>query len=209
MSNNPAIVFPPGEGARADGVEIRHGNILDPGTRALGTGAGRVQVHEIIHTLGLPDLGGRAVGWDPLAVGVELPGTTHLLGWHSWLLGWLDPPQLTCVSTGSVEETLTPIAVAGGKKLVVAPITETVAYAVEVRRRVGRDQGACGEGVLVYRIDSTRASYEDPIVLLGTPRCGNVTPGAFPTGQTAEDGLVKVEVLATNGRDYRVRVTKK
>ncbi len=209
-SNNPAIMFPPGEGALADGVEIRHGNILDPDTRALGTGSGRVQVHEIMHTLGLPDLGGRAFGWDPLSAGVELPATTHLLGWHNWLLGWLEPQQLTCVSSpGSAEETLTPIAVAGGKKLVVVPITETLAYAVEVRRPIGRDRAACGEGVLVYRIDSTKASYEDPIVLLGTPRCGTVTPGAFQTGQTAEDALVKVDVLATNGRDYRVRVTKK
>lgn len=210
MSNNPAITLPPGQGAFADGVEIRLGNILDPDTRRWGNSAGRVQVHEVMHTLGLPDLGGRAFGWDPLSAGNEPPPATHLLGWHSWLLGWLDPAQLTCVSSpGTLEETLTPIAATGGKKLVVVPITPTTAYAVEVRRPIGRDRAACGEGVLVYRLDSTKMSYEDPIVLLGTPRCGNITPGAFQTGQTAEDALVKVEVLATNGRDYRVRVTKK
>ena len=104
---------------------------------------------------------------------------------------------------------MTPIAVKGGKKLVVVPVTTTVAYAVEVRRPIGLDRGACDEGVIVYRIDSTRASYEAPIVLLGKPRCSNVSPGAFKTGQMAEDASVKVEVLAQNGRDYRVRVTKK
>ena len=166
--------------------------------------------HELLHTLGLPDLGGRAVGWDPLAVANEPPSLTHLLGWHKWLLGWIDPAQLTCLSAaGTIEETLAPMAVRGGKKLVVVPISDTFAYAVEARKRIGFDKNACEEGVLVYAIDSTKVSYEDPIILEGTPRCGNVTPGAFATGGVHEDQYVKVEVLAQDGKNYRVRVTRK
>ena len=135
--------------------------------------------HEQLHVLGLPDLGGRAVGWDTTSYGHDPPGLTHLLGWHKWQLGWIDPAQLTCLSRpGTVEETLTPMAVRGGKKLVVVPISDTFAYAVEARKRIGYDKNACEEGVLVYAIDSTRGGYEDPIVLKGQPRCGNVTPGA-------------------------------
>ena len=71
------------------------------------------------------------------------------------------PRQLTCLSApGTVEETLTPMAVRGGKKLVVVPISNTYAYAVEVRKRIGYDKNACEEGVLVYastrRVGSTR-----------------------------------------------------
>jgi M6 family metalloprotease-like protein len=191
----------------ADGKQILYGVFLGPDV------AGRVPniwSHEQLHVLGLPDLGGRAVGWDTTSYANDPPGLTHLLGWHKWLLGWLDPPQLTCVSApGTIEETLMPSAVADGKKLAVVPVAPYLAYAVEVRRRIGYDRLACGEGVLVYSIDSRRGGYEDPIVLLGSPRCGNVTPGAFQTGGVAENEHVKVEVLATDGRNYRVRVTKK
>ena len=89
------------------------------------------------------------------------------------------------------------------------PISDTFAYAVEARKRIGYDRYACEEGVLVYAIDSTRGGYEDPIVLKGQPRCGNVTPGAFRTGGVHDDQYVRVEVLATDGKNYRVRVTKK
>ena len=143
-------------------------------------------------------------------MGNDPPGLSHLLGWHKWQLRWIDPPQLTCLSSpGTIEETITPIAVRGGKKLVVVPISDTYAYTVEARRRIGYDKNACEEGVLVYAIDSTRGGYEDPVILKGQPRCGNVTPGAFRTGQVHDDQYVKVEILATDGRSYRVRVTKK
>jgi M6 family metalloprotease-like protein len=191
----------------ADGRPIQFGVFLGPDV------SGRVpQIwnHEQLHVLGLPDLGGRAVGWDTTSYANDPPGLSHLLGWHKWQLRWIDSPQLTCIEApGTVEETLTPIAAPGGKKLVVVQVDSYLAYAVEVRRRIGYDRLACGEGVLVYKIDSRRGGYDDPIVLLGTPRCGNVTPGAFQTGAVAENEHLKVEVLATDGRNYRVRVTKK
>jgi M6 family metalloprotease-like protein len=196
--------FPP---IVADGTRIRFGVFLGPDV------TGRVPniwIHEQLHVLGLPDLGGRAIGWDPTSYGNDPPGLTHLLAWHKWQLRWIDTGQLTCVTApGTLEETLTPNASRGGKKAVVVPVSGTFAYAVEVRKRLGYDKNACEQGVLVYAIDSTRGGYEDPIVLKGSPRCGNVTPGAFQTGGVHEDQYVKVEVLAQDGRNYRVRVTKK
>ncbi len=196
--------FPP---IVADGRQITFGVFLGPDV------TGRVPNiwnHEQLHVLGLPDLGGRAIGWDTTSYGNDPPGLTHLLGWHKWQLRWIDPDQLTCLSApGTVEETLSPMAVRGGKKLVVVPISNTYAYAVEARKRIGYDKNACEEGVLVYAIDSTRGIYEDPIVLKGPPRCGNITPGAFRTGGEHEDQYVKVAVLAQDGKNYRVRVTKK
>jgi M6 family metalloprotease-like protein len=212
LTGNPAISLPLAglpEGIQVDGRAMKFGNVFS-GDIHEQPGLPNKWTHELLHTLGLPDLGGRAVGWDPLAVGNDPPGLTHLLGWHKWLIRWIDPPQLTCLTApGTIEETLTPIAVRGGKKLVVMPVSDSYAYAVEGRRRIGYDRNICEEGVLVYSIDSTRASYEDPIVLRGPPRCGNVTPSAFKSGDIVEDQYVKVEVLATDGRNYRVRVTKK
>ena len=213
LTGNPALSLPAAglpNGISVDGTRVKFGNFLSGDIASQGQNATKTWTHELLHTLGLPDLAGRAVGWDPLAVGSEPPSLTHLIGWHKWLLGWIDPPQLTCLSApGTLEETLTPIAERGGKKLVVVPISSTFAYAVEVRKRIGFDKNACEEGVLVYSIDSTKLSYEDPIILAGPPRCGNVTPGAFATGGVHEDQYVKVEVLAQDGKNYRVRVTRK
>ena len=47
------------------------------------------------------------------------------------------------------------------------------------------------------------------LAVKGPPACGVASPGALATGETFEDPQVKVEVLATDGRAYRVRVTKK
>ena len=97
--------FPP---IVADGRQITFGVFLGPDV------TGRVPNiwnHEQLHVLGLPDLGGRAIGWDTTSYGVDPPGLTHLLGWHKWQLRWIDPAQLTCLSApGTVEETLTPMA---------------------------------------------------------------------------------------------------
>ena len=213
IGGNPALSLPAAgapNGISADGVQVKFGNIFTGDITSQGANLTKSWTHELLHTLGLPDLAGRAVGWDPLAVGSEPPSLTHLLGWHKWLLGWIDPSQLTCLSEpGTLEETLTPMAIRGGKKLVVVPISNTFAYAVEARKRIGFDRNACEEGVLVYTIDPTKASYFDPIILKGQPRCGNVTPGAFATGGVHEDAYVKVEVIAQDGKNYRVRVTKK
>ena len=197
-----------GSGVRADGTEIRYGVVLGPSILDSGTPGNTVN-HEFLHTLGLPDVHGGAstVGsWDPMAQN----SATHLLGWHKWLLGWLDPAQLSCqLQPGTREETLGPLHTPGGKKLVVVPTSATTAHAIEVRRRGGYDGGICKEGVLVYRIDSLTPSAQGPISV------GNREGGCFPAGSpyvvggVFDDAAVKVEVLASDGRAYRIRVTRK
>ena len=167
LTGNPALSLPAAglpNGISVDGTQVKFGNFLSGDIASQGQNVTKTWTHELLHTLGLPDLAGRAVGWDPLAVGSEPPSLTHLIGWHKWLLGWIDPPQLTCLSApGTLEETLTPIAERGGKKLVVVPISSTFAYAVEVRKRIGFDKNACEEGVLVYcdRLDEAELRGPD------------------------------------------------
>ena len=123
---------------------------------------------------------------------------------------WIDPDQLTCLrNAGQLEETLTPNARAGGKKMVVVPTGASTAYVLEVWRRLGYDLSICRDGVLLYTIDSQLRSDQGAIEAKSSgPGCSpDATP--FDVGHTYEDSVVKVEVLATDGSAYRVRVTKK
>ena len=74
-------------GISVDGTQVKFGNFFSGDIGSQGQNVTKTWTHELLHTLGLPDLAGRAVGWEPLAVGSEPPSLTHLLGWHKWLLG--------------------------------------------------------------------------------------------------------------------------
>lgn len=217
--NNLGWARLPGHGIQTSEGEIRHGAMLTSDVGRYGPGAHRAANHEFIHSMGLPDIygGDHSTGsWDPLSAlpGGPPPGT-HLLGWHKWLFGWLDPQQLTCVSApGSVEETLTANAARGGKKLVVVPTGPSTAFIVEARLKVGYDQAICEEGVLVYDIDSqidnaAEKSGRGPLSIKGPRRCVAGGAGALHPGEVYEDGAVKVEVLGRDTSSFRVRVTKK
>ena len=143
------------------------------------------------------------------------PPATHLLGWHKWRLGWLDPSQLTCVSAYRPDR--------GDahadrdrrrKKLVLVPTSPSTTYVLEARSRVGYDQAICEEGVLVYNVDSQiqNAQLKDGrgvIAVKGPRRCDRNSAGALHTGEVFEDTAVKVEVLARDATAFRVRITRK
>lgn len=148
--------------------------------------------------------------WDP-GWAVALPfATVHPIAWHKWMFRWIDPEQITCLrAAGQLEETLTPTAQAGGQKMVVVPTGASTAYVLEVRRRLGYDRSICSEGVLVYTVNSQLRADQGAIE--GKTSGSNCSPDVAPfaVGQTYEDSAVKIEVLATDGSAYRVRVTKK
>jgi hypothetical protein len=205
-----------GHGVLAGGTEIRFGMLMSPSRRGAPFESAHV-IHRMLASLGTPTLGENSTKplghWDPNftdATGATGPKTAHLLGWHKWMLRWLTPEQLTCLHEPSTaEETLTPIARAGGKKLVVVPTSPSTAYAIEVRRKAGYDRGICREGVLVYTLDSQILSGNGPIE--GKSAGSGCSPDVMPfgVGGVYEDAAVKVEVLATDGSAYRVRVAKK
>jgi M6 family metalloprotease-like protein len=209
---NTAFARFPERGVRADGTEVRFGALMGS-ARWPGLFHSTVAMHEHLHSMGLPDLGyaGKTLGrWDPMFADDAGTSTTHVLAWHKWLLGWIDASQITCLlQPGQLEETLTPLARPGGKKALVVPTSASTAYVLEVRRKLGYDSAICTEGVLLYTVDSQVRNGEGPIEgKSATTRCA---PQATPlaVGQAYEDGAVKVEVLATDGDAYRVRVTRK
>jgi M6 family metalloprotease-like protein len=189
--------------------------------------------HELGHHLGLPDLSYRpadvydftfVAGWDMQENPAGMLRGSDFLAWNKQRLGWIDPKQIRGLTgPGTVEETIAPVESAGGVKLIVAQTAPTFLYAVEVRRRLGNDATmTCDEGVLVYTVDSTKRNGLGPKFVhaaqMGPDQskvstCGLKYAAPFDLGpgevSVFEDSAVKVEVLSTDGANYRVRVTRK
>jgi M6 family metalloprotease-like protein len=233
-ADSPAISFSPtfnvfaGGGVAADGTEIRNAVTFGQDIRFPRWGA-HVFEHETGHIFGLPDLYdfSRSTnflefvgGWDTLSW-VE-PGA-EFVAWEKWKLGWLDPAQLRCLSTsGQMEETMSPLESAGGIKALVVPTSTSAAYVVEVRQATGGDAGLCDHGVLLYTVDAKTATGAGPIRVIGAnsgsdptqlEKCGPLYDAPFDVGPgertTFENATLKLEVLATDGASYRVRLTRK
>jgi M6 family metalloprotease-like protein len=204
----------------------------------LVTGAGATHdflTHELGHHMGIPDLSykpdpqtpydfTRVAGWDMQDNPAGVFGGADYMAWNKWRLGWLDPPQIRGLTApGTVETTLAPVETAGGIKLITAHVSPSYLYAVEVRRHYGNDAASvCDEGVLVYTVDSTKRNGLGPKFVFEShrgndptriSRCGLKYEAPFDVGpgevSTFEDANVKVEVLSTDGVNYRVRVTRK
>ncbi|MFJ5266289.1 M6 family metalloprotease domain-containing protein [Streptomyces sp. NPDC088387] len=214
----------------ADGVPVSNASFVysrqDDGSGSYDKTGYRVLPHENGHVFGLPDLytqeGGGAVGhWDIMSE--DWGSNNDLLGWHKWKLGWLDAKQVTCVSRpGTTEHTLTPLARAGGAKLVVVPLDRRTGYAVELRTRAGNDEAVCRAGVLIYRVDADVDTGQGPVRVYdsrrdsgGCTRAPNVhaelSDAPFTPGETFRDPKngVRITVASADldGR-YVVRVSR-
>ena len=191
--------------------------------------------HETGHHLGLPDTSYKpdpetpydftfVAGWDVMDNPAGMAHGGDLFAWSKWRLGWIDAKQVRGLTApGSLEETVAPVETAGGVKLVVAQTSPTFLYAIEVRRKLGNDASStCDDGVLVYTVDSTKRNGLGPKFVHAAQTatdeskvatCGLKYAAPFDVGpgevSTFEDASVKVEVLSTDGVNYRVRVTRK
>ncbi len=181
-------VFAHGWSFNADGQTIENSISLRYGDPYWAGGmAGGVIAHELGHNLGLPDLYDKHVGFDfysdsdsewilPYEV-VRFVGEFGIMGgygefsnnemfaWSRWRLGWLRDTQVACITSFPASVWLTPLAIPGGIKAVVVPLTETTAVVVESRRKLGYDSDLRKEGALVYKVDTSVPSGEGPIVV--------------------------------------------
>ncbi|MEH0556062.1 M6 family metalloprotease domain-containing protein [Streptomyces sp. B21-101] len=215
----------------ADGVSVANASFVysrqDDGSGSYDRTGYRVLPHENGHVFGLPDLytqeGGGAVGhWDIMSE--DWGANNDLLGWHKWKLGWLDASQIACAATpGTTEYPLTPLARAGGPKLVFVPLSDRTGYAVEMRARGGNDEAVCRPGVLIYKVDADVDTGMGPVTVYdshpdsgGCTRSPNVhaelSDAPFAPGQSFKDPKrgIRITVTGTDSEDgYRVRVTRR
>jgi M6 family metalloprotease-like protein len=232
VERSPAFQSYRGSGIHVDGTEIRYGATFFDDTRDDARYAANVLIHETGHDLGLPDLYDVpdpkfwslfrfAGGWDMMSW--NDPGA-HFVAWEKWKLGWLDAAQLTCLtSPGEVTTTVTPLEQAGGLKAVVVPLSNTAAYVVEARRKIGEDASLCDEGVLVYKVDASVHTGYGPVQVAAAQqdtssamrdRCGPLYNATFDkaTGEVARfddnSAGVSMQVLSSSDAGYRVRVTR-
>ncbi len=236
LERSPAFHAFAGSGVKVDGTELRYGATFGEDVRDVSPSSygAFVLVHETGHILGLPDLYDVpnptywtlfrfAGGWDMMSW--NLPGS-HLLAWHKWKLGWLQPSELTCLNgPGEVTATLTPAARSGGLKGIVVPTGSSSAFVIEARKRVGEDSRLCEDGVLVYSVDGTVKSGEGPIRVRAAQRdtssellnrCGPLYEAPFDKGPGEVAGFddaaagFSLEVLGqTASGGYKVRVTRR
>ena len=204
----------PGRGVAVPGGEVRFGILIDAESRAHPTRHMSYTGLWPYSAVLLIDSSPQPFGhWDPgWAVDtLSRLRPSHPIAWHKWMFRWIDPEQITCLrAAGQLEETLTPTAPAGGKKMIVVPTGASTAYVLEVRRRLGYDRSVCSEGLLrVHRSTPNFAPTKGQS--RGRPPALTVhrMSHRLPSGRPTRTRSVKIEVLATDGSAYRVRVTKK
>ncbi|CAM5300323.1 M6 family metalloprotease domain-containing protein [Streptomyces fumanus] len=199
----------------ADGVPVANASFVysrqDDGSGSYDRTGYRVLPHENGHVFGLPDLytqegGGAAGHWDIMSE--DWGANNDLLGWHKWKLGWLDADQVHCASApGTREYTLTPLARAGGDKVVVIPLDGRSGYALELRTRAGNDETVCRPGILVYKVDADVDTGMGPVTVYDSHRdSGGCTRSPNVHAELSDATFTPGEVFKDPGRRVTVRV---
>jgi M6 family metalloprotease-like protein len=185
------------------------------GSDAIGTD-GVVFSHEVLHTLGLPDLysyGGSDIhayvgNWDYM--GNIYTSPTDLFAWQRTQLRWLEPRQTLCGrASGRTVARLAPLGTRGGTKAVFIRTGRHTGLVVENRQPVGNDRNICRSGALVYSLDSRRATGLGPIRVEGsTADCGIGERSGAPlrVGQSLTVKGVTVSVLGEGNGTIEVAV---
>lgn len=216
---------------KADGNKIFGGATIGNDIYASARWAWHVLAHETGHAFGMPDYYD-IPGFDPrnyqqqfhYAGGWSIMSwvepAAEFFAWDKYREGWIDPTQIRCQDTaGSTTQTVTPVEVAGGVKMIVAKTGPSTADVVEVRALTGGDSQMCKAGVLVYSLDATKPSGQGPLqVQTAHPgsdaaqiaKCAILYDAPLQAGESWEDTAVRVEVLAANADgSYSVRMTRK
>jgi M6 family metalloprotease-like protein len=136
-----------------------------------------VLAHEVGHLMGLPDLytyGGvegpknPAGPWDLMSLAGR---STGFLGWHRHKLKWLDADRKTFLTGTDTTLTLTPLHAEDGVSMIVIPVDDATnpskVFVVEVAqaRRLKAGGTTAPGGVLVYSVDATRPTGENPVIV--------------------------------------------
>ena len=135
-------------------------------------------VHEVGHLFGLPDLYPRGGGGNNTSVGCwdlmsDTSHATSFLGWHRHKNGWLAAERKTYVNRSKAGWTVTlhPLSRERGLSMIVLPVDDAArpskVFVVELAPQVRGDDGELGgEGVLLYTVDATIATGDEPVAMV-------------------------------------------
>lgn len=175
--------------------------------------------HEFGHVLGLIHPTDHKIGlaWD-LMVWEQNPAV-DLYGWEKFILNWIEPSQVECLS----QTPSTPLVsyldalgnVSSETKLLVYKISDSQVLVVESRRKSSLDElTPSEEGVLVYKVDVNLGSDRAPISLVhnGSPShvSGNqsLLVGTLQEGESISSDGVKISVLKSGLKGDFVEVSR-
>jgi len=165
-----------------------------------------VLAHETAHLMGLPDLytyGGVAGPKNPTGpwdIMSEAGRSTGFLGWHRHKLKWLDADRTAYLTKNGQSLELVPLSGSSGLSMIVVPVGDPArpgkVFVIEVAQSIRPGEGATSKagGVLVYSVDATLATGQNPVVVY--PRAG-LDEAAFHVGDSFDhkDAPFRLQVL--------------
>lgn len=185
----------------------------------IGSNNPGVLAHEVAHCMGLPDIytygdlqpKNPAGPWDIMSSG---GGAAGFLGWHRHKLGWMPAERQRYLTEGSQVIELTPLDAKSGTSMVVVPVDDpehpSKVYVVEIGQPPlpKKDAEPYPAGVLIYSVDATKATGQNPVVVHG--RDGIQQGATYLTGHRFQDkgAPLSIEVgEALEGGGFRIKVS--
>ncbi len=174
--------------------------------------------HELGHVLGLMHPynqrdGGPGAIWDLMGNG----GTSvpEMIGWHRFLLGWLNDKEVSCLSKETLTQQqilLKPLnAKSAGTKVVMIPLSNKKSLLIENRRASTFDKlQKFEEGTLAYLVDVTKGDDQGIITILGkkgTKREGQTLESLSKGEKLSYDGIT-LQVISSSKQGDTVRISK-
>ena len=178
--------------------------------------------HEIGHMIGLThiyDLYNQqySATWDFMGATFAM---TDLIGWNKFYLSWIEDSQVNCLSSASTTQSVHLLTSVGsstpGTKMVIIKLSPTTALGIENRRQTMLDKlKTSDEGVIVYKIDTTKVSGTGAIKALSNlskiipDRAGNAAPLSTMTpGESITTDGFTIKVLKRAASGDFVSITK-
>jgi hypothetical protein len=171
--------------------------------------------HEVGHIIGLTHIYDYynqqySANWDFMGATFAM---TDLIGWNKFFLSWIEDSQVNCLSSSSTTQSVHLLTSVGsntpGTKMVIIKLSPTTALGIENRRQTEIDKlKSSDEGVIVYKIDTTKVSGTGAIQALSnlnkiiSDRAGNGAPLSTmtPGESITTDGFtIKVLKRSVNG----------
>jgi M6 family metalloprotease-like protein len=174
--------------------------------------------HELGHVLGLMHPyyqrdGGPGAIWDLMGNG----GTSvpEMIGWHRFLLGWLNDKEVSCLSKDTLTQQqilLSPLNTkSAGTKIVMIPLSNKKSLMIEARRASIFDKlQKFEEGTLLYLVDVTKGDDQGIITILGkkgTKREGQTLESLSKGEKLSYEGIT-VQVISSSKQGDTVRISK-